>query len=39
MGDEKEAVCPYCSTLYVYDAKLQGHADPAECEYHPEKAA
>lgn len=22
MGDESEKVCPYCSTLYVYDADL-----------------
>ena len=22
MGDDKEAVCPYCSTLYKYNAKL-----------------
>ena len=22
MGDENEIVCPYCSTLYKFDAKL-----------------
>ncbi|MEP0940975.1 MAG: zinc-finger domain-containing protein [Rhizobiaceae bacterium] len=22
MGDDSEKVCPYCSTLYVYDASL-----------------
>lgn len=22
MGDEDEAICPYCSTLYRFDAKL-----------------
>ena len=31
---KSETVCPYCSTLYVYDAALKGHADPAECEFH-----
>ena len=31
MGDENEAVCSYCSTVYVYDEKLKAHeADPAE---------
>jgi hypothetical protein len=32
MGGDAEAVCPYCSTLYVYDEALHGHANPAECE-------
>ncbi|HUO54979.1 MAG TPA: zinc-finger domain-containing protein [Rhodoblastus sp.] len=32
MGADAEAICPYCSTHYVYDASLHGHADPAECE-------
>jgi uncharacterized Zn-finger protein len=32
MGDENEAVCPYCSTLYRFDPKLDPHAArPAEC--------
>src|SRR5271157_1964711 len=31
MGDESEAVCPYCSTFYLFDAALHGHADPAAC--------
>lgn len=34
MGDDAEKVCPYCSTLYRYDASL--HADetrPAGCLY------
>ncbi|GAA5540494.1 MULTISPECIES: zinc-finger domain-containing protein [Brucella/Ochrobactrum group] len=34
MGDESEVVCPYCSTLYRYNAKL--HADetvPSGCTY------
>ena len=33
MGEATESVCPYCSTLYVFDAALHGHSDPAECEY------
>lgn len=39
MGDDSEKVCPYCSTLYVYDPAL--HADetvPAGALY-MEKAA
>ncbi|MDE2578505.1 MAG: zinc-finger domain-containing protein [Hyphomicrobiales bacterium] len=35
MGSANEKICPYCSTLYVYDASLHGHSDPAECEYRP----
>ncbi|MGQ7794529.1 zinc-finger domain-containing protein [Faunimonas sp. B44] len=34
MGDESEAICPYCSTHYRYDPVL--HADearPADCLY------
>jgi uncharacterized Zn-finger protein len=38
MGDDVEAVCPYCSTLYAYEPSLHGHADPAECEYKPQAA-
>ena len=33
MGASADAICPYCSTHFVYDAALHGHADPAECEY------
>ena len=32
MGGDAEAICPYCSTHYIYDEALHGHADPAECE-------
>ncbi len=39
MGAADEAICPYCSTLYVYDAALHGGADPAECVYHPESVS
>jgi uncharacterized Zn-finger protein len=32
MGDESESICPYCSTLYRFNPKLDPHAArPAEC--------
>jgi uncharacterized Zn-finger protein len=32
MGDEREIICPYCSTLFRYDSTLDPHASrPAEC--------
>jgi uncharacterized Zn-finger protein len=32
MGDATEIICPYCSTLYRFDASLDPHAAvPAEC--------
>ncbi|MEN0040785.1 MAG: zinc-finger domain-containing protein [Pseudomonadota bacterium] len=32
MGDDDEKVCPYCSTLYRYDASLsETESDPANC--------
>jgi uncharacterized Zn-finger protein len=35
MGGDKEIICPYCSTLYRYDASLDPHhARPPECELH-----
>ena len=34
MGDEDEIVCPYCSTHYVFSAKLTpGTADPISAVY------
>jgi uncharacterized Zn-finger protein len=34
MGSETEAICPYCSTLYVHDARLAAtETDPAGCAY------
>jgi hypothetical protein len=39
MGAANEAICPYCSTLYVYDSSLHGGADPAECVYQPAASA
>ena len=38
MGADAEAICPYCSTHYVYDANLHGHSDPAGCEWKAEAA-
>lgn len=39
MGGDDEIVCPYCSTLYVYDAKLPaGAADPESAVFHIEHA-
>ena len=32
MGEDNEIICPYCSTLYRFDPKLDPHAArPAEC--------
>jgi uncharacterized Zn-finger protein len=33
MGTDDEAVCPYCSTVFVYDGALSTPCDPPECEY------
>lgn len=39
LGDADEIICPYCSTLFRYDAGLDPHAArPAECAL-PEVAA
>ncbi|MGO9673431.1 MAG: zinc-finger domain-containing protein [Methylocella sp.] len=38
MGDAAEAICPYCSTHYVYDATLHGGCVPAECAFDPQTA-
>ena len=36
MGDEDEAICPYCSTLYKFDARLDPtRSEPSECRYDP----
>ncbi|MDX2204396.1 MAG: zinc-finger domain-containing protein [Hyphomicrobiaceae bacterium] len=32
MGQEGQVLCPYCSTLYVYDARLDAdQTDPEGC--------
>lgn len=37
MGDDSEIVCPYCSTLYRFDASLKhGTANPADSVWHAE---
>ena len=34
MGDEMQIVCPYCSTLYVYDSTLKAtESEPEGCVY------
>ncbi|MCT8999020.1 zinc-finger domain-containing protein [Chelativorans intermedius] len=37
MGDDEERVCPYCSTLYRYNAALKADETvPVGCRYHGE---
>ena len=32
MGADSQVLCPYCSTLYVYDSRLAAtESDPADC--------
>ena len=39
MGAEKSIICPYCSTLYVYDSSLAAdQTDPPNCIYKPKAA-
>jgi uncharacterized Zn-finger protein len=34
MGGASEIVCPYCSTIFRFDASLgSDEADPADCAY------
>jgi uncharacterized Zn-finger protein len=34
MGDDGQIVCPYCSTLFLYDRTLgQAESDPPGCVY------
>jgi uncharacterized Zn-finger protein len=36
MGDEDEAICPYCSTVYRFRRDLgPTQADPPNCLYQP----
>jgi uncharacterized Zn-finger protein len=40
MGSDHEIICPYCSTLYRYNPKLDaGASNPPECAYHAPAAA
>ena len=39
MGNGKSIICPYCSTLYVYDDGLASdETDPPNCIYNPKAA-
>jgi hypothetical protein len=32
MGADSQILCPYCSTLYVHDPRLEaGESDPRDC--------
>jgi uncharacterized Zn-finger protein len=33
MATENEAICSYCSTRFVYDARLKTACEPASCEW------
>ena len=36
MGDDDEAICAYCSTVFRYDPSLPPtQARPRDCRYHP----
>lgn len=36
MGDEPEAICPYCSTIFRHDPRLAAsEAEPSDCRYPP----
>ena len=36
MGDEDEAICPYCSTVFRYNSTFDPEESaPAGCRYHP----
>ncbi len=39
LGSDDEAVCPYCSTLFKYEASLKSICEPAECLFTEPKAA
>lgn len=40
MGHSDDAICPYCSTRYVYDKNLSARqATPADCAYVEPSAA
>lgn len=39
MGKDNEIVCPYCSTLYIFDPTLAaGTSEPLSAIYHTEAA-
>jgi len=39
MGADDQIVCPYCSTLFIYDANLRpDQSDPPYCLFEPQEA-
>ncbi len=39
MGGDDQIVCPYCSTLFIYDANLRpDQTDPPYCLFEPQEA-
>ncbi len=39
MGNENEIVCPYCSTVYRFDANLKaGETNPSGCTFEDDAA-
>ncbi len=36
MGEANEARCSYCSTLFLFDARLERNCDRRACAYTPE---
>ena len=40
MGSDSEIICPYCSTIYVYDPALSPtESDPPNCIFQADAAA
>jgi uncharacterized Zn-finger protein len=39
MGEDNDAICPYCSTHFAYDETLHGGCEPAECVFEPTEPA
>ncbi|ARN81232.1 zinc-finger domain-containing protein [Methylocystis bryophila] len=39
LGEADEARCPYCATLFLFDARLGKTCDPSACAYTPELEA
>lgn len=40
MGSDDQIICPYCSTLYIYDSNLEPQeTDPPFCFHEEEDAA
>lgn len=38
MGHDSETICPYCSTLFVYDPSLTSNCEPESCDFKPDRA-